>query len=318
MDSLTHVLSGVVMAKAGLAERYGRGTTLFLVVTASLPDIDALLGFVVEDAFLYRRGLTHSVVGIPFLALGAAAIARVWCRAIPFMALFRMGLAAIVLHVLLDLLNSYGVMLLAPFSNHRFELAWVFIIDLVVWGVLFAPLVLAWTRARGLSSPRVSRWALVVLTLYVAAVGGMRARASQLLAATIAQEELRPEFRYVFPEALGTHRFRGVVREGREYRVYLVDVPRGSTSLVKTFETELDDPDVRLARESERGRKLEWFFKAPVWKGVEPAGEGTTAEGEVFDLRFASAVMRSEEIPFLKRVAADARGDGEASEPAGR
>lgn len=305
MDSITHALSGVVMAKAGLAQRYGRGTTLFLVVAASLPDIDAALGLFVDDAYLYRRGFTHSVVGLPLLALGAAAVMRLFTKAIPFAALLAMGLAAMVVHVLLDLLNSYGVMVLFPFSTHRFELAWTFIIDLVFWVVLLAPLVLSWTGVKWLDVRRLSQGAIVTLVAYVLGTGAMHAYATHLLARTIDQEQLLPDFRYVFPEALGPHRFRGVVRQGTEYRMYLVNLPRGTVHLVKTYETELNDPAVQRARQTDRGQQLEWFFKAPVWRKVEPLSSETGAEVEVFDLRFASTVVRTDRLPFLKRVPAE-------------
>lgn len=305
MDSITHVLSGVAMAKAGLAERYGRGTTLFLVVAASLPDIDAAIGPFVEDAFMYRRGLTHSIVGLPLLAVGAAAIARLRYRAIPFKALFLMGFAAMLIHVLLDLVNSYGVMLLYPFSNHRFELAWVFIIDLVVWAVLLIPLVLSRTGLKWLEPQRLSQTALAALAIYMLAIGVMRTQASHLLAQIIEQEQLTPDFSYVFPEALGSHRFRGVVRQETEYRMYLINVPRQSLSLVRTYETELHDPNVQLARQSQRGQMFEWFFKAPVWRVVGLADSETGPEAEVFDLRFVSTVVRTDELPFLARIAAE-------------
>jgi len=73
MDNLTHTLLGVGMAHAGLTKRFGKGTLLFLAVASNFPDLDIFWAkFMGGPSFLHRRMLTHSVVGIPLLALAAA------------------------------------------------------------------------------------------------------------------------------------------------------------------------------------------------------------------------------------------------------
>jgi len=133
MDNLTHTLLGVGLANAGLKNRFGKGTLLFMAVASNLPDLDVFWAkFMGGPSFLHRRMLTHSVLGIPLLALAAAFLFHLKYKHISVRHFFGMGLLAIGVHVFYDLANSYGVVLLYPFSKMRFELAWVFIIDLVL------------------------------------------------------------------------------------------------------------------------------------------------------------------------------------------
>ena len=121
-------------------------------------------------------------------------------------------------------------------------------------------------------------------------------RAEAVLDETVAEHGMEPDFTYVFPEALGAHRFRAVARQDGEYRMWQVNVLTRRAKLAFTEETEADHPDVRAVRRTERGRTLEWFFKAPVWKRVpgEPAVE-------VHDLRFRSTVL-GDRLPFVFRL----------------
>lgn len=305
MDPLTHTLVGVTLAKAGLERRHGRGTTWLLAAASNMPDLDVLVAFAgASDSFLLRRTFTHSLMGLPLLALVLAAVFRRWKRDTPFTTLFALALLGGGVHVFFDLVNSYGVVPLWPFSDARPELAWVFIIDLAVWGILLAPHVLVRTPLGRLGRDVIFLTSALVLAGYVAACGVGRWRAVTLLDRTVAEAGVTPDFRYVFPEALGPHRWRGVVREGDTYAVHLVNVLSERITPVETVVTEARRPEIALLRTSRRARRLEWFFKAPVWRLGE---DGTVAE--VYDLRFRSAVLSRRGEPFLMRLPlAEARG----------
>src|SRR5690349_5464377 len=124
MDNLTHTLTGIVLARSGLSARYGRGTTLLLALASNVPDTDAVLIFGGRNFAPSRRTLTHSVVGAPILALLLAWALKRACPDMPFRTRALLALLGAGLHVFMDLLNSYGVELLYPFSRARHELAW--------------------------------------------------------------------------------------------------------------------------------------------------------------------------------------------------
>ena len=121
MDNLTHTCLGLVMAKSGLSEKFGRGTTLVLVVASNLPDIDVAASLWGGQGFLARRMITHSVFGVPILAAAAALLFRRIYPHFSWKALFGLCLLGLGVHVFFDLVNSYGVVLLYPLSRTRFE-----------------------------------------------------------------------------------------------------------------------------------------------------------------------------------------------------
>jgi inner membrane protein len=82
-----------------------------------------------------------------------------------FWSYFKVCLPVLVSHAILDLLTSYGTMILSPFSEHRFSWDLVFIIDLVFSGIIFFPLVVSvfWKD----KAQWVCRGSLIGLTLYI-------------------------------------------------------------------------------------------------------------------------------------------------------
>ncbi|HEX2793190.1 MAG TPA: metal-dependent hydrolase [Croceicoccus sp.] len=148
MDNLTHSLVGAVLGQAGLKRRTGLAMPA-LIVGANLPDIDA--GCVVYglESLAMRRGLTHGPIAWVVLPLLLAAFlwwfdrgqARRGTRPetrLPVRFGWLWGLATLgcLTHPALDWLNSYGIRLLEPFSQHWFYGDALFIVDPWLWGVL--------------------------------------------------------------------------------------------------------------------------------------------------------------------------------------
>jgi membrane-bound metal-dependent hydrolase YbcI (DUF457 family) len=100
-----------------------------------------------------------------------------------------------------------------------------------------------------------------------------------------------PDFQYVFPEALGPHRWRGVTRTRDHYRIYLINVVTGSVTLRREVITRTADPRVARARATPLGRRIGAFFKAPVW-----VIDSNTGVVRVYDLRFLSLVLGREAV----------------------
>jgi membrane-bound metal-dependent hydrolase YbcI (DUF457 family) len=297
MDNLTHSLIGAVTARAGLSKRFGPGTTWILVVSSNLPDIDAIWAMMVGgDSFLSRRMLTHSVVGVPALALLCALLFHRLYKNISFRAAFGLSLLGAFLHVFFDLVNSYGVVLFYPLSRQRWELAWIFIIDLALWVLLLGTFILAGLSRRRLSLQTLCRVSAGMVALYVAICAGARHRAGERIKAAAGRYEEPPSFSYVFPEALGPHRWHAVVKRSASYDTFLIDLRKPGVQFMETVSTDESDPAVITARSSPEGKRLDWFFKAPVWT-VEKKLDGTTS---VFarDLRFSSFVLARLSNPF--------------------
>ncbi len=263
------------------------------------PDVDFFWALATgTESFLCRRMLTHSLPGLPLVAAASAGVVKLFARAVPWTSLFGLAFLGAAGHLFLDLVNSYGVVLLYPFSRERFELSWIFIIDLVLTGFLAAPVILglfpwAWGR-----SERAGRVFLAAAAAWILLCAAGERRAMALLARAATKEEGKgaPENLCVFPEPFGPHRFRGVAFVGDAWEEWMIRPLAGACERIGRHETATADPVVEAARATPRGRELEWFFRAPVWRVV------SADEAEVYDLRFRSAVLVRDAAPFTYRV----------------
>ncbi|PTD95986.1 metal-dependent hydrolase [Pseudothauera lacus] len=163
MDTLTHALSGAVLGRV-LARPARPGQPPVLPVAqavlagaaaAAFPDIDFVLGYVSEIAYLRgHRGITHSLLMAPLWALLLAwLMARLAARstAAPrWQGFYGVALGGVLIHIAGDFITQFGTMMLAPFSDWRFGLGTTFIIDLVLSSILLAGLLasLLWRRSR--------------------------------------------------------------------------------------------------------------------------------------------------------------------------
>jgi inner membrane protein len=159
VDTLTHGLLGLSIA--ALRRRDGsptdRAAPLACVLAAELPDLDYL--WPAADPVLAtlraHRGLSHSLIASPVVALAAAGLALAFvrwrrgrARLLPTWALA--WLAVVAGHLLPDLWTGWGTRLLLPFSDARLALDWTMVIDPLVTLPLLAGALWAWRRrARG-------------------------------------------------------------------------------------------------------------------------------------------------------------------------
>ncbi len=315
MDPLTHTLVGVGLGNAFFRRAYGKAAVPVLALASNLPDIDGVVMLTGDSAsVLMRRTFGHSLLTVPLGSLALAFVLRRFLPRLSFRALFGMTLVGAGVHLFFDLINSFGVVLLWPFSAWRPELAIVFIIDLILTSILAAPLLL-WT-VRPLRSHLVamSRAALACVAAYLLFCSAFRVRAERALAD--AQPPGKPaEFSYVFPEPLGPHRWRGVVRHDGAYALYLLYALSGRAEPCGKVATAIDDPRVLLAMATPLGRRLGDCFKAPVWSVApaaavpdSPGAPGGVAVVSAEDLRLRSLVLDRPGI-FVFRFRVDA-GDG--------
>src|SRR5262245_17557561 len=294
MDNLTHTLSGVVLAHACYRRRLGPRVVPILAIAANLPDLDAVVMLSGDPrAVLLRRTFGHSLLLLPLWILLSVLLLRRLAPKLGFRDVLALVAAGVGLHLLLDLVNSFGVVLLWPLSEWRPELASVFILDFILTGMLALPLLLCLPRARRGSLEGYSRISLALVTAYLLFCGVNRGLAGRTLAREAAAIRPPPDFSYVFPEPLGPHRWRGVLRQGTAYRLYLIHSLSGEIELRDELTTQVGDLEVEAARASPLGRRLERFFKAPVW---EVAARGDPSDIQARDLRFGSLLMNRDPV----------------------
>ena len=302
MDPVTHTLCGVALGNALFRRRAGSAAVPILALASNLPDLDAVVHLTFNPtAVLMRRTFGHSIFLVPIWSLALAWLLGRRYRHLRLGMLFGMVLTGVAVHLFFDLINSFGVVLLWPLSPARPELAWVFILDLVLTGLLLLPLLLAAAPALRPRIAALSRAALAAVAVYLAFCGWSRGEAVRLLArqevaadagATTAgavTTGAAPPFSYVFPEPLGPQRWRGVVRHDDRYDLFLLRPLSGVVEPRGSVRTDLDDPLVREARATPFGRRLDQFFKAPVWQVRRDAAPGSQVVA--WDLRFKSLIV---------------------------
>ncbi len=294
MDTVTHTLVGVGIANAFFRRRIGPPAVITLALASNLPDIDAIVHLSGDPtAILLRRTFGHSLFLLPIWSLVLAAILKRFYPSLKIHTLFGLILLGASVHLFFDLVNSFGVVLLWPFSSWRPELAIIFIIDLILTGLLAFPLLLYLIPFMRQQLELLSRIAMVCSLAYIIFCGSNRMMAQQALSDEIDNLRKLPEVVYAFPEPLGPHRWRGVIRQGDTYKVYLIYSLSGRIELKDEVQTKKDNPYVMRVKDTDLGRRLVWFFKAPVWD----IKRGNPTEVNVYDLRFRSIVI-GREAPF--------------------
>jgi inner membrane protein len=173
MDNLAHTLAGLAIAEAGLRGKTAFGATT-LAIAANLPDIDAAIYFFGDgvDALAFRRGWTHGILAmivLPLLlALCMRGVSRLRKRSddapvVSWRWLLLLSAIGVWSHPMLDLLNTYGVRLLMPFSNRWFYGDTLFIIDLWLWLTLLTGIV----ASRVSHTARPARIAITLVSVYI-------------------------------------------------------------------------------------------------------------------------------------------------------
>jgi len=235
MDNITHTLAGALLAECGLKQR-SRLAYPALLIGANLPDID-ILSYVFGgglNALSFRRGWTHGVLAMFVLPFMLGFLLMLWEgyrrrhtsayvlaeRKRPSLGtLVGISAVGIVSHPLLDLLNTYGVRLLMPFSDRWFYGDTAFIVD--PWMLLILILGIGFTRRGARARPGYTfpaRAALVGLFMYVGTMAWISHSSLRTLASEAGLRGARtPRLLMVAPEPIRLTTRTGLVDTGLAY-----------------------------------------------------------------------------------------------------
>ncbi|MBI4443048.1 MAG: metal-dependent hydrolase [Acidobacteria bacterium] len=163
MDTITHGITGALVAKSFFSEREGRIATAAITLGAIFPDSDTFANFFITNELArlqIHRGITHSLVALPFFAFLLGSLACLWTRRQPrstkrptlrvvergrqwlrYSAFFGLGIGV---HILLDVITSFGTQVWTPLSNARAAWDLTFIIDFIFTAIVLLPQLAAW------------------------------------------------------------------------------------------------------------------------------------------------------------------------------
>jgi inner membrane protein len=325
MDSITHTLTGGVIARAINDERVGNWGTVAGLAMGAFPDSDFVLGLFNRQFYLeYHRDFTHSLILIPFYALFFSWVFVKVSKRPYFWSFYKICLFVLVSHVLLDLLTSYGTMIFSPFVEHRYAWDLIFIIDLIFSGIVVFPLVtsLLWKK----KSSWICRGSLIALTLYVLFCWMQQGRAVELtktFARSLDEKILKVAS---MPQPASPFRWANYIETKDDVYQGFVDFlkkdpPKQASRSTSYFDNLSnlyyppdkmayrswvkfpDSPWVKKALQTDGAKFYYWFARFPVVRSVNSTNG--THRVEFMDVRFLLPHVR---VPFVYYLEFDDSG----------
>ena len=304
MDNITHSLAGWALGQAGLKTQTRKGLAV-LILGANMPDIDVFLGWAGWEPLAMHRGFTHSLVGgtivMPPLLAALLWLLDRWQvrRGVTFRSglemrpgrLLALAYLAALSHPLLDLLTTYSVQLLSPFSGAWFHADGLFIIDVWIWLLLGGAI--AWSRllaGRGRPWQRPAQVAIGVMLAYI----GLNLLITQRAYAAVRNWAGQRTAEAIFASPPPVHFWRrGLVwREADCYRWSRYDPLRGGlASVTPCRATARDEPLVREA--IKRDHELRAFLRWSILPLAEVERSRCSARVSIGDARYQDFRTRS-------------------------
>ncbi len=251
MDPVTHMLTGACMGRSGF-NRKSALATVTMVLAAEAADIDVVWSLKGSIAGLqHHRGITHSFVGVPFMAAVVVGLVWLWHRfrhrknpdkagatgspAVRWGFLYFCAVVAALSHLLLDYTTAYGIRLFEPFNYRWYSWDIVYIVEPLMLLALAAGLAIPGllglinqeigARSRG---PRGRTGAIVALTCVVIIWGVRDYQHRRAVTAlnSLLYHQAEPTRVAAYPYMVTPFRWHGVV----ETRNFFETVPVNSSA----------------------------------------------------------------------------------------
>ncbi|HEY4931680.1 MAG TPA: metal-dependent hydrolase [Terriglobales bacterium] len=311
MEPVTHFLTGACMGRAGINRKTALAT-LTMVLASEAADLDVL--WAVKGpiaAFQHHRGITHSFVGVPFVAAATLGFVYLlhhfWLRHRPAKPsspplrwgyLYFLALLAALSHLLLDYTTAYGIRLLEPFNWRWYSWDIVFIVEPIILLALILGLVMPslfglinqeiGARSKG---PR-GRGGAIFALVCVVLIWGFRdfehRRALNAMGSVLYQRAV-PIKMGAYPYWVNPFRWHGVVETDNFFQTVPVNsmVPEvDAQGEAHTYFKPEETPVTQAAKSSYLGRAyLDW--------AVFPLTQSERLEG-----RFQGFLVRFEDLRF--------------------
>lgn len=250
------------------------------MLAAEIPDLDYLwpAGDPVLHALKAHRGLSHSLLLVPVVALIAGAASKLLFRQARFRSLYAWSLAATLFaHLIPDAWTGWGTRLLLPFSDARVTLDWMMVVD----PIFTAPLLVGalWGIRKRTLVRRAILLGFGVSTAYL----GLRIAVKAFLTERVERSYPEAELVHVFPSWVGPIHWRYVARLPQHFAVGSVNAFSAPTrqALHATAGAELLSP---MSSSNPTVREALAWARFPLVQEVPEPGGGALIE--VADLRY--------------------------------
>jgi inner membrane protein len=321
MDNLTHSLTGALAAKiietakpAAAAEpKQKRQIFWLLVASANVPDIDAVLGFLGDPIFSisHHRGITHSLLFAPALALFPAALFYFWGKLKNFKSLWLLAGMGILIHIFFDVITPFGTQLFAPLSSARYALDWMFIIDPFFTGFLALTLLLG--RIFKSRQRQIILGGSIFVVLYLAIEMINHHLAYKRMEEVLRREGIAAAKISALPQPLSIFRWMGMAQTEQGVVQTFFSLFDDENALQLTKYENANDEFVARVLQTEEAKWYVAFARHP-WIRSKPQGDHHVVE--LRDLQFSidqallnAAGFPERSIPFILRYRFSPNGE---------
>jgi inner membrane protein len=295
MDNLTHTLTGVLLARAGLSRLTPRAVWI-AAIGANIPDIDVVsLAAGTVPYFIYHRWATHAILFAPLMAVLPVLLVAAISRAkLPWFKAWLVSLIAVTSHLLLDFTNPYGIRLWLPFSDEWPALDSTHVVDIWIWAFLI--LAVLWPMLSGLVGSEIGAKrtsgrgpaiaALIGIALYDSGRYMLHDRAVKILESRV-YDGAAPRRAVAFPHFANPLQWDGWVETEKSWQAVPVNLTEEFDPEPQTVSWKADEhPAMAVARRLPIFQVMMKFARTPYWR-VSPAADHPDANRvELIDLRF--------------------------------
>lgn len=266
MFNTTHTFVGFTVARAGFDD-WVPYATVTAVIAANLPDVEILSGLSSTASYLdNHRGITHSLIGVPVLALILAA--GMYYFSGNFWKTYAVALVAMFTHPALDYTNTYGLRPFLPFDGTWYYGDLLFIFDPYIDSILLLGLIACAVLDR---NRKVIAWlALILAVAYIGVRVELRSLAASQMEGYAAKLPAAEQWA-VLPTMLNPFVWDGIAATDKYWIKVRVDSIDGVQGELARVERGTPSKFVEKASQTESGAALLRFarFPATLVQGTE-------------------------------------------------
>ena len=266
-----------------------------------MPDIDNIAGLAGPEFYIiHHRGITHSFLGGLMLSGLLVAVFRLFLKSFPVKRGLVVSYLLFLVHIFLDLITSYGTQIFYPFTNLRYSIESVFIID--PFNTLIMVTILFLSLASKNNKKKIAMFGLFWIFLYPMINLSIRHIIQYRVENELKSNRVVFDKVHISPDALTPVFWKVIVEDDTSYQI-------GGLSLLNP-DTPIDYEEFKKAEPDLLKRFGEYtsFFKTYSWFSGYPIMKTKTFNNGMLitfeDLRFFSTVdfvrklIKNKQLPF--------------------
>lgn len=256
MDLITHILIGIMITGLGFKRE---GALFTAIVSSILPDIDYIYFLFGPDVFLrYQRGITHGIFSLIIAPLMIGIIAKYRYER-SFLYYSFIGFLGYGLHLLIDLMQEFGIKIFSPLDFNIYSLDISFIFDPYIIAIILISLFIRYLKAE--KTVVITLVTFLLLIVYFDGRYYLKNKAEGFLRASMDEYVYR-----VTPMPFGIFKWWFISRSGDELKTGIVDLFIKRVIVLDTYHYSLSDPEIVLSKDMRAVKSLLGFTRFPfVW-----------------------------------------------------